>query len=266
VGEWLGLLGGTVVLRPYVFAFLAGYAIAAGRDLGARRTVAFLVFGYAVAFASELSSIHNGFPYGLYHYVPEPWVTREWWVLGEVPFFDSLSYVFLNYAAWSLARFWRARGDGSGPPRHAWATVLLGATLVMWLDMLIDPVSLRGDEWFLGRIYYYPGGGAHLGVPWTNYAGWWLVGGVTQGGFALAERRWPSPGPETPGRSWMGAAIYAGVALFITSVAWVIDLRRGTGLGLAAWCTGGTLTVAAATWGSRRIGAARQGPAPAATA
>jgi putative membrane protein len=242
--ETLGLLWGTVLLRPYVFCFLAGYLIAATRDLGWRRTLAFLPWGFAVAFASEISSIHNGFPYGLYHYLPEQ--------LDQVPFMDSLSYVFLNYAAYSLARLWLARPDGSGPKRHTLVTVLLGAALVTWLDMIIDPVSLRGEEWFLGKIYYYPDGGSHFGVPWSNYAGWFVTGCAIQGGLALSERFWPAPGDDTPQRVWMGAAIYAGVALFILSVAWWIDLARGEGVGLAVWNTGAFMMVAAMTWVIRR--------------
>ncbi|MHC5022267.1 MAG: carotenoid biosynthesis protein [Planctomycetota bacterium] len=212
---------------------------------GWKRTLAFLPFGYGVAFASEYASIHTGFPYGLYAYLPDRFLHRELWINGEVPFMDSLSYVFLN-------RFWRAKPDGSGPKRHTVVTVLLGAALVTWLDMIIDPVSLRGEEWFLGKIYHYPGGGSHFGVPWTNYAGWFITGCAIQGGLALAERRWPAPGDDTPGRVWMGAAIYAGVALFILSVAWVIDIRKGAGVSLALWNTGAFALVAVATWGARR--------------
>lgn len=258
--EFLGLLWGTVLLRPYVFCFLAGYLIAATRDMGWKRTLGFIPWGFGVAFASELSSIHNGFPYGHYRYLPDLFVDQEWWVLGQVPFMDSLSYVFLNYAAYSLARLWFARADGSGPKRHALVIVLVGAALVTWLDMIVDPVSLRGDEWFLGKIYHYPDGGSHFGVPWSNYAGWFVTGGAIQGGLALAERRWPAAGDDTPGRVWMGAAIYAGVALFILSVAWWIDLARGEGVALALWNTGAFLAVAATTWAVRRRGGARRKP------
>ena len=44
---------GTLLLRPYVFAFLAAFAVAAGRDLGWWRMVGFLALGFAVAFGSE---------------------------------------------------------------------------------------------------------------------------------------------------------------------------------------------------------------------
>ena len=42
--------------------------------------------------------------------------------------------------------------------------------------MVIDPVALRGDRWFLGKIYYYPDPGTHFGVPLANYVGWAVVG------------------------------------------------------------------------------------------
>ena len=40
-----------------------------------------------------------------------------------------------------------------------------GALLMTWLDVVIDPLTVHGDRWFLGRIYYYPEGGAYFGVP-----------------------------------------------------------------------------------------------------
>jgi putative membrane protein len=96
------LLWGTVHLRPYVFAFLAAFLFIASRHMGWRRTLFLLAWGYAVAFASEWSSVRTGFPYGLYHYVEAPTRDRELWIAG-VPFMDSLSYTFLAYFSWSTA-------------------------------------------------------------------------------------------------------------------------------------------------------------------
>ena len=48
--------------------------------------------------------------------------------------------------------------------------------LFAFIDMVIDPVALRGDRWFLGKIYYYPEPGVHFGVPFANYIGWAVVG------------------------------------------------------------------------------------------
>ena len=54
------LLLGTLLLRPYVFAFLAVFAWAATRDLGALRMLGFLAWGFAVAFAAEYASTRVG--------------------------------------------------------------------------------------------------------------------------------------------------------------------------------------------------------------
>ena len=72
--ELLTLLWGTVLLRPYVFVFLAIYLTIAIFHFGVARAVIFTVIAYTVAFLSEYSSTRTGFPYGTYHYIE---TTRE---------------------------------------------------------------------------------------------------------------------------------------------------------------------------------------------
>ena len=60
--HFLGLLAGTVSLRPYVFIFLGAYLLLATLHLGAGRAVAFLVLGYLISWAAEFCAIHFGFP------------------------------------------------------------------------------------------------------------------------------------------------------------------------------------------------------------
>ena len=43
------------------------------------------------------------------------------------------------------------------------------------LDLIIDPVALRGDRSFLGKLYYYPNGGLYFGVTIANFIGWFVV-------------------------------------------------------------------------------------------
>ena len=107
----MDLLVGTVVLRPYVFLFLAAFLTAAARDLGLRRALTFGAVVGPIAWAAEWSSVHVGVPFGLYHYTG---LTRgqELYVAG-VPFFDSLSFTFLAYAAYCLARCTRTGALGS---------------------------------------------------------------------------------------------------------------------------------------------------------
>ena len=202
------LVTGTITLRPYVFVFLAVYLAAAGRDLGLGRALAFTGWAWVVAFVAEYSSTRNGFPFGLYHYTE---ATRgQELFLANVPFMDSLSFTFLAYASFALARLCLRRSRGA-------AIVLLSAVLMMLLDVVIDPIAVRGDRWFLGRIFYYAEGGVYFGVPVSNFLGWALVGGVIVGGFCaffpLAERA--RPGSD----GWLeaprpGAALYYGVVAF----------------------------------------------------
>ena len=182
MGEWVDVFIGTFTNRPYVFVFLIIYLFSASVTMGWRRTVAFTLIAYVVAFLSEFSSIHNGFPYGRYYYIRNPEL-KELWIFG-VPFFDSLSYSFLSYAGYSFARFFvepppvgpggeADRGSRSAIRRGA--LLILAALLVMLLDVVIDPVAYRGDRWFLGKIYDYDEVGVYFGIPLSNFLGWFLV-------------------------------------------------------------------------------------------
>ena len=178
------------------FVFLVVYLFAAVTKLGWRKTLAFTLIAWAVAYVAEFGSTRTGIPFGLYHYV-DTTRDRELW-LANVPFFDSLSFSFLCYLGWALALFLyapllRVRGDfqvvDTREIRTSTRVLLTGAFLTMLLDLVIDPLTVRGDRWFLGRIYYYPEGGIHFGVPLSNYAGWFLVALVTVAAFQALERR-----------------------------------------------------------------------------
>jgi len=186
---------GTVTMRPYVFAFFATYLVAAVLHLGWRKTVWFTIVGYLIAFASEYSSINNGFPYGWYYYV-EATRGKELWVAG-VPFFDSLSYVFLSYCSYATALLVLSpvKGNGwdlvsleTGRLRRSFSALLLGSLFQVFLDIVTDPVALQGQRWFLGKIYGYREVGAHFGIPISNYLGWWLVSAFLIGALQLIDR------------------------------------------------------------------------------
>ncbi len=181
--QFLSVVLETVVLRPYVFVFLLVYLIGCSMHLGIKRALLFAVTGYLIAWLSEYSSINNGIPYGHYYYIDQT-KDREIWVLG-VPFMDSLSYVFLTYASYAMALMvvspaLFSRGAiyllETREIRKSLSTTMLGTLFFVYLDIIIDPVALRGDKWFLGQIYGYPDGGVYFGVPISNFAGWAVVG------------------------------------------------------------------------------------------
>jgi uncharacterized membrane protein len=201
---------GTLALRPYVFAFLAAYLVLSVRDLGWRATFVFGGWVWLVAWVSEFSSTRTGVPFGLYTYTGR---TRgQELFIADVPFMDALSFTFLAYAAFCVARAVLGRGAS------ALAVTVLGGVFMMLLDVVIDPVAVRGNRWFLGQIFYYPHGGVYFGVPLSNFAGWLLVGMAGIGGYIYG---W---GPEAVSRHKPvgGMALYYAVLGFNLAVtAWI---------------------------------------------
>jgi putative membrane protein len=188
----LGALAwGSLELRPYVFGFLAVYLVAAAAEWGWRRALAFTGLAGSLAFAAEFASTRVGVPFGLYHYTG---ITRgRELYLADVPFFDPLSFTFLAYASLGVARLIQARIRPRAPGRLG--VVLATGLLMMWLDVVIDPLAVRGDRWFLGRIFYYPSPGWYFGVPLANFAGWALLGAVIAGLWLALEPRLPGGRP-----------------------------------------------------------------------
>jgi uncharacterized membrane protein len=239
--DFFRLLLGTIVLRPYVFAFLTVYLVAAASHIGWRRTLLFLPVGYSVAWLSEFSSIHWGFPYGHYFYIPNT-VDQELWVFG-VPFMDSLSYVFLSYCSYSMALFVlspvlftkkRVIVLETRRLRRSPQTLILGAFLFVLLDIIIDPVALQGHRWFLGQIYGYREAGLYFGIPMSNFAGWLMVGLTMIGVLQLLDAL-PSLEPKkssilarAPGTRLFGPLLYVCILLFNLAVTfWIGECLLG---------------------------------------
>ncbi|MFQ5449727.1 MAG: carotenoid biosynthesis protein [Nitrospinaceae bacterium] len=234
--DTVALLWGTVLLRPYVFVFLALYLTIAILDMGIVRSVIFTVLAYSIAFLSEYSSTRNGFPYGFYSYID---TTRgqELWI-SNVPFMDSLSYSFLSYISYTVSRLlwtplkrkgWDIRWDETGTEtrKDSVRVILTGAVLFMLMDVIIDPVAFHGDRWFLGKIYTYREEGEYFHIPLTNFAGWFLVGTAILASFRAVtrwlDRKRPLAHPRSfPFQALLGPGLFFGVLLFNLAVTFYI--------------------------------------------
>jgi uncharacterized membrane protein len=223
------LLLSTIALRPYVFVFLASYLLIAIVTFGLRTTLLFTALTYAVALACEWSSVNNGFPFGLYHYV-QATRGREIWLFG-VPFFDSLSFTFLSFASYTVALLvssplWRRGLDlrllDTWAIRRAPRVWLMAAMFMVMVDLVVDPLSVLGDRWFLGHIFWYDPPGPHFGVPISNYLGWFFVAALTIAIFQQLDSRLnrnakSKPAglmPSLPSRALYGPLLYAGIVTF----------------------------------------------------
>ena len=164
--------GATILFRPYVFLFLAAFLFSAVRLLGWPRTWRFWLISWITAFLCEFSSTRIGIPFGWYHYTGST-VGQELY-LSNIPFMDSLSFSFLLYASYCLALAFTLPSIGDAPlpsahvlpvlrfdpgSRTSWPVFLLTVMFFAFIDMVIDPVALRGDRWFLGKIDLLPGPG-----------------------------------------------------------------------------------------------------------
>lgn len=169
--DFLTLFLSTIRLRPYVFACFAIFLTSAIRSWGWRRSFAFTILAWGIAFSAEYASTRIGFPFGLYSYIQETGEEELW--IANIPFMDSLSFTFLAYASYTLTLHLLSPSTNKG---RLWKPLLLSTVLFVLLDVVIDPLALRGDRWFLGKIYGYPEGGIYFGVPLSNFLGWAVVG------------------------------------------------------------------------------------------
>ncbi|HUO03693.1 MAG TPA: carotenoid biosynthesis protein [Candidatus Binataceae bacterium] len=222
------ILLSTIALRPYVFIFLASFLFIAIVNFGLRTTLLFSLLTYIVSLVCEWSSVHNGFPFGLYHYV-EATRDREIWVIG-VPIMDSLSFTFLGFASYTVALLlssplYRRGADlrllDTWEIRRAPRVWLMAALFMVMIDWVADPLSVQGEKWFLGKIFWYDPPGPHFGVPISNYLGWYFVAAITIAIFqrldAAINRGAGKPVgamPAIPSRALLGPALYVGMVAF----------------------------------------------------
>ncbi len=227
--DFLLLFINTILFRPYVFVFLAAFLFVAIRLIGWPRTWRFWLISWATAFICEYSSTRNGIPFGWYHYNGST-IGQELY-FSNIPFMDSISFSFLLYSAYCVALGLLLPIDHTATSalplkslrldintRTSWRLWILTALLFAFIDMVIDPVALRGDRWFLGKIYYYPDPGWHFGVPFANYVGWAVVGLISLAIYFPLDRRQPAlnsfPSATITLKLLLGIGLYYGVLAF----------------------------------------------------
>jgi uncharacterized membrane protein len=243
------LLLKTVLLRPYVFLFLAAFLCSAQRLLGWRRTGWFFLISWITAFLCEFSSTRTGIPFGLYYYTGST-IGQELYI-SNVPFMDSLSFTFLLYASYCMALLFLLPADGQAligrcplrlrlnlDVRTSRPVLFLTALFYAFIDVVIDPVALRGDRWFLGQIYGYTYPGIYFGVPIENFIGWAVVGLIALSGYSIVDRKlsrlrdMAGADLDVTRKILLGCGLYYGVLAFNVAITfWIGEPLLGvTGL------------------------------------
>jgi putative membrane protein len=165
---------------------------------------------------------------------------------------DSLSFTFLSYISWEMGALCltltRSRVDDDEAGRRSIAATLLASLFMMCLDIVIDPVALRGDRWFLGKLYFYPEGGSYFGVTIANFLGWFLVCFVILRTFLLVDRwalrtAFAERGKSDRIATYGAVLLYFGVLVFnLTMTFWIGEILLGL-MGLLL-----TIALAAVAW------------------
>jgi putative membrane protein len=157
-----------------LFGGLAVAAEALARD--GRRALWSILAVYFVSLGSELLGTTYGIPFGAYSYTAL--LGMKWF--DRVPILIPLSWFTMAWACWILAR----------RVSRGLAAVLLGASLLVAWDLLLDPAMSRVTSyWIWGEA------GAYYGMPWMNLVGW----GVT-GLLLLFLLHWLAPAPRGEAR------------------------------------------------------------------
>lgn len=206
----------TIADRWWALAFIPAFLWAARAERGTTRALRFMCIAAITSFVAEYASTHWGFPFGRYDYTT---ATRgDELFVSNVPVFVPLTFGVVVWAGRAIAE--RATA-WSG-----WRLALGGALCATAIDLVIDPVTLRGEQWFFGALYTYRADGWWFGVPSSNFAGWLLVSFAIiaiDELFGTAEHRW---GP--PRGVWLGI----GTCLFFVATGFAIGEPRAAFAGL----------------------------------
>jgi uncharacterized membrane protein len=166
------------VLPPAAFALLHGRRLYGTRGI--------LIFSAACLGSGsffESLSLRTGFPFGRYFFTS---------VMGPkifgLPILLALAYLGIGYLSWVLASLLVSAKPGSRS-RVLLLPVVAACVMTAW-DLAMDPVWCNID-----RAWVWQKGGAYLGVPATNFAGWLLTTWVGYQLFALWLRGRATPAP-----------------------------------------------------------------------
>lgn len=193
------------ILAPVLFVLLH-----APRQIGWKNLGVFFVLAFVISWSYESLSIATGFPFGNYHYTED-----LGWQLGTVPLLIMPAYFGVCYISWLIAR---TLIDALAPGRsYHWSVVLVAAfVMVMW-DLSMDPSRAT-----INLTWIWHDGGAYFGVPFVNFAGWFLCVATIFAAFAIWLARSAAKDVVSPDRMAQAQALGLYAGLFAEFVAFTV--------------------------------------------
>lgn len=217
----------TILSRWHAVLFIGAFFWAASSERGWKRAFRFWLIASGLALVFELTSTRTGFPYGKYSYTE--FTRGDELFIFNVPLFVPFSHAVLMWAGRAIAIVgFRARDRNVIPWLGA-----LGAVLV---DLVVDPVALHGNEWFLGDLHRWENASGYLGVPLWNFLGWYLATWLV----LFVDEAFEVGVPERSFDAARGATLALSVMAFSVLIA----------VGIGQWrvALSGAIITAAVTW------------------
>lgn len=156
IGVSIPLYGEFMRLTPLNLLFSVFILAIGEKKWSLPKSIALIMIGIG-GWAVEWWGIKTGFPFGNYHYGP---------TLGPavdgVPLTMALNWVMLVYCCSAVFH-----------QSHPLKAAALGATIMLSLDIIIEPVAIKYAFWFWDELGFYP---PLLVAPIGNYIAWWFLG------------------------------------------------------------------------------------------
>ena len=128
----------------------AGLLVWANAD-NSKRFYAGMLLTMSIGFAVEVLGVHTGLLFGSYYYGK-----ALGWSLFEVPLIIGVNWFLLAFATQGIAQ---------KLVQNSWMQIVVGSTLMVGIDLLIEPVAIALDFWHWDQEL----------IPTQNYLMWFLV-------------------------------------------------------------------------------------------
>ena len=236
----LSMAGGGVV---YIFLGALTVALYAYRTVGTRNWLGFMLPAIFLSLGSELLGTSTGFPFGHYGYLNG----LGYKIAGLVPFTIPLSWFYLGFSAYVLARAGLESLKLNGWVIQVGAIALGSLLLTSW-DFVLDPAMSQSAYPF----WQFQDVGEFFGMPYRNLTGWLGTGALF---MTVASLFWRENEPALQrSQLWVPLAIYLVNFLFGATITviqldtrFLIPTAIGVVLGVlpavVLWWTTGNQTV-----------------------
>jgi uncharacterized membrane protein len=183
---------------------------------GWKDALALLAICVAVTFTMENIGVATGWPFGHYHFEVGPNLPH----VGTIPIIVGPLWFGMGYFSWIVAGILLGGAARASRRIELMALPIVAAIVMTQWDVVMDPPQST-----ISKAWTWHDGGAHFGVPLSNYLGWLLTAWLFYQAFALYlnRRRHASEPPAKHARALKLAAILLYLGSGLTHVTpWLI--------------------------------------------